>query len=138
MVIGCRTATTKQWYINQIVLQSHLRCSGEFQNIYIHWPANCGKTFILSFLKNIFNAFCNPATSSFAWMEADEAEIIFLNDFRWSPNVIARADLLQALEVDVVLLPAPKNSYKRDLELLTDTPFLAMSDAVGFNQRWLY
>ncbi len=63
-------------------------------------------------------------------MEADEAEIIFLNDFRWSPNVIARADLLQALEVDVVLLPARKNSYKRDLELLTDTPFLAMSDVL--------
>ncbi len=50
---------------------------GKYQNIYIHGPANCGKTFILSPLKSIFNAFCNPATGSFAWMGADEAEIIF-------------------------------------------------------------
>lgn len=102
---------------------------GKYQNIYIHGPANCGKTFILSPLKSIFNAFCNPATGSFAWMGADEAEIIFLNDFRWSPNVIAWADLLQALEGDVVHLPAPKNFYKRDLELSADTPFFATSDA---------
>lgn len=101
---------------------------GKYQNIYIHGPANCGKTFILSPLKSIFNAFCNPATGSFAWMGADEAEIIFLNDFRWSPNVIAWADLLQALEGDVVHLPAPKNFYKRDLELSADTPFFATSD----------
>lgn len=27
MVIGCRTTTTKQWYLNQIILRSRLRCS---------------------------------------------------------------------------------------------------------------
>lgn len=102
---------------------------GKYQNIYIHGPANCGKTFILSPLKRIFNAFCNPATGSFAWVGAEEAEILFLNDFRWSPNIIAWADLLQALEGDVVHLPAPKNFYRRDIELSADTPFFATSDA---------
>jgi hypothetical protein len=43
--------------------------------------------------------------------------------------VIAWADLLQALEGDVVHLPAPKNFCRRDLELSVDTPFFAMSDA---------
>ena len=102
---------------------------GKYQNIFIYGPANCGKTFILLPLKSIYKAFCNPATGTFAWMGADEAEIIYLNDFRWSATVIAWADLLQALEGDLVHLPAPKNFCRRDLELSADTPFFAMSDA---------
>lgn len=96
---------------------------GKYQNIFIHGPANSGKTFILSPLKCIYHAFCNPATGTFAWMGAEEAEIIFLN------AIIAWPDLLQALEGDTVHLPAPKNFCKRDLELSNDTPFFATSDA---------
>ena len=96
----------------------------KYQNIFIYGLANCGKTFILLPLKSIYKAFCNPATGTLAWMGADEAKIIYLNYFRWSATVIAWADLLQALEGDIVHLPAPKNFCRRDLELSTDTPFL--------------
>ena len=102
---------------------------GKYQNIYIHGPANTGKTFILSPLKEVYNAFCNPATGSFAWMGVDDAEIILLNDFRWNPKIIAWADFLQALEGDIVHLPAPKNVCERDIELKADIPFFATSDA---------
>jgi hypothetical protein len=102
---------------------------GKYQNIFIHGPANSGKTFILSPLKIIYHTFCNPATGTFAWLGAEEAEVIFLNDFRWSQAVIAWADLLQALEGDTVHFPAPKNFCKRDIELNKDTPFFATSDA---------
>ena len=44
------------------------------------------------------------------------AEVIFLNDLRWGPKLIAWANLLQALEGDVVHLPAPKTFCQRDLE----------------------
>lgn len=102
---------------------------GKYQNIFIHGPANSGKTFILSPLKSIYRTFCNPATGTFAWMGVEEAEVILLNDFRWSPAVIAWADLLQALEGDTVHFPAPKNFWNRDFELSDDTPFFATSDA---------
>ena len=102
---------------------------GKYRNVFIHGPANSGKTFILSPLKSIYHAFCNPATGSFAWMGVEEAEIIFLNDFRWSPTTIAWADFLQALEGDTVHLPAPKNFCRRDIELKSDTPFFATADA---------
>ena len=102
---------------------------GKFRNVYLHGSSNCGKSFILSPLKVIFNTFCNPATGSFAWIGAEEAEVIFLNDFRWEPKLIAWADLLQALEGDIVHLPAPKTFCKRDLELTEDTPFFATADA---------
>ena len=102
---------------------------GKYRNVYIHGPCNTGKTFILSPLKKVYNAFCNPATGSFAWVGAEDAEVILLNDFRWNPAIIAWADFLQALEGDIVHLPAPKNFCKQDVEFSKDTPFFATSDA---------
>ena len=102
---------------------------GKFRNIYVHGSSNCGKSFILSPLKVIYKTFCNPATGSFAWIGVEKAEVIFLNDFRWEPKLIAWADLLQALEGDVVHLPAPKTFCQRDLELTADIPFFATADA---------
>ena len=61
---------------------------GKCRNVYIHGPANCRKSFILSLLKVIYQAFSNPAAGSFAWIGAEEAEIIDLNDFRWHPKII--------------------------------------------------
>lgn len=60
---------------------------GKNRNILIVGPANCGKTFLLNPLTNIFNVFLNPATSTFAWVGAEQAECIFLNDFRWSEQL---------------------------------------------------
>ena len=102
---------------------------GKYRNLYIHGVANCGKSFILSPLKLIYKTFCNPATGTFAWVGAEEAEIIMLNDFRWKPSIIAWGDMLQLLEGDVVHLPAPKNFTKRDIELTKDTPVFATADA---------
>ena len=61
---------------------------GKCRNVDIHGPANCRKSFILSLLKVIYQAFSNPAAGSFAWIGAEEAEIIDLNDFRWHPKII--------------------------------------------------
>ena len=102
---------------------------GKYRNIFIYGDTNCGKSFILAPLKVIYKTFCNPATGSFAWLGAEDAEVIFLNDFRWHPKIIAWADFLQALEGDTVHLPTPKNVCSRVLELNKDTPFFATSDA---------
>ena len=102
---------------------------GKYRNLYIHGPANCGKTFILSPLKLIYKTFSNPATGTFAWVGAEDAEIIMLNDFRWKPSIIAWGDMLQLLEGDITHLPAPKNFAKRDIELKKDTPVFATADA---------
>lgn len=37
-------------------------------------------------LKAIYTTFCNPATGTFAWVGAEHAEIIMLNDIRWKPS----------------------------------------------------
>lgn len=101
---------------------------GKYRNIYLYGPANSRKTFILSLPKKIYRSFCNPTTGSFAWVGVEDAEIIFLNDFRWNPAIIAWADFLQALEGDTVHLPAPKTCCKQDIKLTNNTPFFATAD----------
>ena len=71
---------------------------GKYWNIMITGNANCGKTLLLNPLTLIFNTFCFPACGSFAWVGFQNAECIFLNDFRWSPQVIPWLDLLLMLE----------------------------------------
>lgn len=100
---------------------------GKNRNILITGVANCGKTFILSPLSEIYKCFCNPANTSFAWVGADSAEVIFLNDFRWSPSVIAWNDLLLLLEGALVHLPAPKSHFAQDMTITGSTPVFATS-----------
>ena len=105
------------------------RGRGKYRNVYIYSPANCGKTFLLSPLKLIFECFMNPASGSFAWLGIENAEVVLLNDFRWKPSLIPWCELLQVLEGDIVHFPAPKNFNTKDIVLDKDTPFFATSDA---------
>ena len=49
---------------------------GKFRNVMITGPANCGKTFTLKPLEIICNAFSNPTNDKYAWVGADNAEVI--------------------------------------------------------------
>ena len=100
---------------------------GKFRNIMLTGPANCGKTFLLNPLNKIFSTFTNPASTSFAWVGAEKAEVLFLNDFRWSPQIIAWHDLLLMLEGQLVHLPAPKSHFAHDLVFDKDTPIFSTS-----------
>lgn len=102
---------------------------GKYTNIYIFGPANTAKTFMLTPLKIIYKAFVNPATGGFAWVGAETAEVIMLNDFRWHPTMIAWSDFLQMLEGDIMHLAAPKSFMQQDIVFDKDTPFFATADA---------
>ena len=95
---------------------------GKYRNVMITGPANCGKTFLLNPLCKIYEAFTNPATGTFAWVGAELAEVIFLNDFRWNPKVLPWHDMLLLLEGQTVHLPAPKTHYACDIVFDKDTP----------------
>ena len=95
---------------------------GKFRNVLIKGPANTGKTFLLNPLHVIYKSFSNPATSNFAWVGAEKAEVIFLNDFRWNAQIIQWHDLLLMVEGQPVHLPAPKCYFCKDLEFVADTP----------------
>ena len=100
---------------------------GKYRNILVKGSANCGKTFLLNPLNVIFNTFSNPASSNFAWVGAESAEIIFLNDFRWNPHVLPWHDMLLLLEGQTVHLPAPKSHFAKDILFSADTPIFCTS-----------
>ena len=108
---------------------------GKYRNIYLKGPVNCGKTFLLNPLNQIYNTFSNPATTTFAWVGAEAADVIFLNDFRWSKQIIPWHDLLLMLESQVVRLPAPKSHYSKDATLSSDVPlFCTAKEEISFVQ----
>ena len=84
-------------------------------NILLIGPTNCGKSFLLNPLELIFKTFINPTTGKYAWIGLDEYEVAYLNDFRWSPELIEWNDLLFLLEGQTVHLPRPKNVFATDL-----------------------
>ena len=105
------------------------RGGGKYRNVYLFGPANCGKIFLVSPLKKIFECFVNPASGTFAWLGIEDAEVVLLNDFRWKPSLIPWCELLQVLEGDTVHFPAPKNLMSKDIVLDKATPLFATSDA---------
>ena len=95
---------------------------GKFRNAMIIGPANCCKTFMLKPLEIIYHAFSNPANDKYAWVGADNAEVIILQDFRRSSELICWKDLLLLLEGEPVKLPSPKYQFATDVCIKTDTP----------------
>ena len=66
-------------------------------------------------------------TATFAWVAAEQAELLFLNDIGWSTQVIPLNDLLLLPEGEPVHLQAPKTHYTQDTLLTGDTPIFATS-----------
>ena len=69
---------------------------GKYRNLYLKGPCNCAKTFLLNPLNTIYKTFSNPASTTFAWVGAEQSEVVFLNDFRWSAQIIPWHDFLRA------------------------------------------
>jgi len=86
-------------------------------NVILVGPTNCGKSFLLNPLEIIYKSFVNPATGRYAWVGLDECEVAYLNDFRWSSEIITWSDFLLLLEGQTVHLPRPKNQFATDLEI---------------------
>ena len=98
-------------------------------NALIIGPTNCGKSFLFNPLEIVYKAFVNPANNKYCWIGLDECEIAYLNDFRWSTDMISWSDLINLLEGQTVNLPRPKNLYATDLTVdrSNTIPFFATS-----------
>ena len=106
---------------------------GKYRNPMIVGKTNCGKTFLLKPLLFLFDTFSNPAADKYAWVGADRKEVIWLNDFRWSRELIEWKSFLLLLEGDQVNLPAPKNHYAIDVCIDHDVPIFATSkDTISY------
>ena len=96
-------------------------------NLFIKGEGNCGKSFLFYPLKEIFDCFSNPPSSTFNWIGVEKSEVIFLNDFRWTPTILPLSQLLQPLEGDEVNFPTPKNHWQKNIHFVRDSPVFATS-----------
>ena len=76
-------------------------------------------------LQGIYKVFSNPANDEYAWVGAESAEAIFLNDFRWSSELITWQNFVLLFEGEAVHLPSPKNHFAKDVCITTDFPIIA-------------
>lgn len=96
-------------------------------NVLIIGPANCGKTFLLRPLTEVFKCFVSPASGTFAWVGAEKAEVVFLNDLRWNEKLITWGDFLNLLEGLPIHIQAPKTHFAEDILWSKRTPIFATS-----------
>ena len=102
--LECSIQVLQQNKVHPVIFAEAMRellvkACGKYRNIMIVGPANCGKTFLLRPLQTLFDTFSNPFNDKYAWLGAETAEMIFLNDFRFSSEMIAWRELLLLLEV---------------------------------------
>ena len=104
------------------------RRKGKVQEHFNHWFCQLCQDIILSPVSKVFkDTLVSPASTTYARIGADEAEIIFLNDYRYNPEKISWDDLLRLLEGATVHLPAPTNHYAKDICTESDFPIPATS-----------
>ena len=87
------------------------------------------KTFLLKPPEIIFRAFTNPEIDKYAWVGADQVEVIVLQDVTWSSELICWKDLLLLLEGEILTLPSPEKQFAIDICIDTDIPIFATSKA---------
>ena len=92
-------------------------------------PGNFGKNFMLKLLEIIYHAFSNPANDKYAWVGVYNAEVITLQDFRWSSELICWKALLLLLEGEPVKLPSPKKQFATDAFIKIDLSIFTISKA---------
>ena len=116
------------------------------------------QTFLLEPINLIFpNLFANPSKNAFNLIGAAEADLIYLNDFRYSPTneIVAWNDLLNILDGSKLHTSAPKSTHARDILWVAKQPVVATgperikkfhkgttslneSETAQMDARWVY
>ena len=100
---------------------------GENRNILLVGPAQCGKAFLLNPVTEVYDTFLNPSSSKYAFVEAENKQLIFLNDLRRSQEINPWQELLNLLQGQSVRLVAPKTYYAKDILITDDGPIFSTS-----------
>jgi hypothetical protein len=86
-------------------------------NVYLHGPANTGKSVLLAPLTHIYRTFHKPAGGgSFRLQKLEDAEIVLWNDWRFCPDIISWESLLLLGEGAPMMIPRPQNVFQGDYE----------------------
>ena len=97
---------------------------GKICNILLVGPAD-----FLNPLTKIYDTILNPSSSRYEFVGAENKELMFLNDLRWSQEMISWKELLNLLEGQSIHLATPKTHYARCILITEDVPIFATNIA---------
>ena len=100
---------------------------GKSRNILIIDWVNCAKKFLFRSFQLLFDTLCTPWNNMYAWIAMDGKEVIFLNGFRWSSDLILWETCLGLLEIEVVDFPLQNNHFSKYLTIFSDVPIFVNS-----------
>eukprot|EP01002_Notosolenus_urceolatus_P001321 NODE_1335_length_1465_cov_10.437853_g151_i1.p1 GENE.NODE_1335_length_1465_cov_10.437853_g151_i1~~NODE_1335_length_1465_cov_10.437853_g151_i1.p1 ORF type:complete len:384 (+),score=36.48 NODE_1335_length_1465_cov_10.437853_g151_i1:163-1314(+) len=104
--------------------------AGKHMNIFLEGPGNCGKSWLLEPLEEIFRAFAKPdEKASFPLIDLHAHEIVLWQDFR-VPCALKWSQLLVFLEGGTVTVNRPQNSYSGHDQFRVMMPILATGASV--------
>ena len=107
-----------------------------YVNVLLYGPTSCAKSFLLNPIEMIFRSFVNPVNG---WIGLDECEAAYLNDFRWTSEIIAWSDFLLLLEGQTAHLPRPKKQFATDMVIDRNNtiPFFAtIKEPIQFRGKY--
>ena len=94
---------------------------------------NTAKSWIMKPLKLIFGAclFSNPLMDKFGWLTIEEKQVIVLNDFRYSSELVPWGTFLLFLEGETVTFPTPKNHTAENIIVTSENDMPIFANARG-------
>ena len=98
----------------EAVRNAMVRDRGKKCNIILVGSWNCRKTFLFAPVQHMFKTFSSPSNGKYTWLEAEDFEVMFLNDFRLIQQMIPWSDLLLLLEGQPVRFLTQKNHRATD------------------------
>ena len=98
---------------------------GKGRNIIIYGPENSGKTSILNPITTIFDAFYNPFSSKYAFVGVEKPEVMFINDFQWSADMISWQEFLNFVQDQNFHLAASRSHFAEEVYINNDLPIFA-------------
>ena len=73
----------------------------------------------------MLKTFSSLSNDKYIWQEVEDCVVMFLNDFRWNPQMISWSGLLLLLEGQLVHFLTPKNHRATDVLLKKLVPIFA-------------
>lgn len=102
----------------------------KFTNVALVGPRNCGKSFLLAPLCDIYRTFQNPQPGgSYPLVGLLDAEMVYLDDFRYTPDLMRWNIMLIWLGGGAFQVPVPKNVNSCDETYEKSAPVFITSKA---------
>lgn len=94
------------------------------RNVFVVGVGDCGKSFVMQPLAEVFDTFESPEAGSFPLVGLEQKEAVLIEDFRWEQGkeLLPFDTMLRWLEGIRFMLKRPKGQFAKDLLYTKDSP----------------